>query len=98
MIYSEQSNECLKEIQQLYDYFIDQTKLDPDRCVIFCYDPENKNPEVSKIISSTFMKISHVKCNIESGGSKLKADFSSFISTILNKIHNYKNQKDINIL
>lgn len=49
-------------------------------------------------IASTFMKISHVKCNIESGGSKLKADFSSFISTILNKIHNYKNQKDINIL
>lgn len=44
------------------------------------------------------MKISHVKCNIESSGSKLKADFSSFISTILNKIHNYKNQKDINIL
>ncbi|XP_048263348.1 intraflagellar transport protein 22 homolog isoform X2 [Bombus affinis] len=98
LVYNEKSNECLKEIQQLYDYFIDQTKLDPDRCAIFCYDPEKRNPEISKIISSTFMKVSHVKCNIESGGSKLKADFASFISTILNKMHHYTNQGDKNIL
>ncbi|XP_024220811.1 intraflagellar transport protein 22 homolog isoform X1 [Bombus impatiens] len=98
LVYNEKSNECLKEIQQLYDYFIDQTKLDPDRCAIFCYDPEKRNPEISKIISSTFMKVSHVKCNIESGGSKLKADFASFISTILNKMHHYINQEDKNIL
>ncbi|CAK9797020.1 Intraflagellar transport protein 22 homolog [Anthophora quadrimaculata] len=96
-VYNEKSGECLKEIQQLYDYFIEQTKLGPERCVIFCYDPEKKNPEISKVISSTFVKISHVKCNIESGGNKLKADFSSFISTILNKMHNYTNVKDKNV-
>lgn len=49
-VYNEKSSDCLKEIQQLYDYFIDQTKLDPDRCVIFCYDPEKRNSEISKII------------------------------------------------
>ncbi|KAF3426967.1 hypothetical protein E2986_04237 [Frieseomelitta varia] len=69
-VYNEKSSDCLKEIQQLYDYFI----------------------------ASTFMKISHIKCNIESGGSKLKTDFASFISTILNKMHNYTNQEDKNVL
>ena len=44
------------------------------------------------------MKISHIKCNIESGGSKLKTDFASFISTILIKMHNYTNQEDKNVL
>ncbi|KOC60161.1 Rab-like protein 5 [Habropoda laboriosa] len=96
-VYNDTSNECLKEIQQLYDYFIEQTKLGPEKCVILCYDPEKKNPEISKVISSTFIKVSHVKCNIESGGNKLKADFSSFISTILNKMHNYTNPTDKNI-
>lgn len=57
---------------------------------IYCYFTIN--------IASTFVKVSHVKCNIESGGSKLKADFSSFISTILSKMHNYNEQEDKNIL
>ncbi|XP_003702136.3 intraflagellar transport protein 22 homolog [Megachile rotundata] len=96
LVYSERSNDCLKVLQQLYDYFIDQIKLGPDKCVIFCYDPENKNPEISKIISSTFVKVSHVKCNIESGGNKLRADFSAFLSTILSKMHNYNEQEDKN--
>ncbi|XP_076170089.1 intraflagellar transport protein 22 homolog [Ptiloglossa arizonensis] len=97
-VYSEKSNESLKEIQQLYDYFINQTKLGPDRCVIFCYDPEKKNPEITKIISSTFVKVSHVKCNVESGGNKLKADFSSFINTIVTKMYNYMDQEKKTIL
>ncbi|XP_026673281.1 intraflagellar transport protein 22 homolog, partial [Ceratina calcarata] len=94
-VYNEKSN--LKEIQQIYDYFIEQTKLGPERSVIFCYDPEKKNPEISKIISSTFVKISHVKCNTESGGNKLKSDFASFVNTVLNDMHNYTKQefKDI---
>ncbi|XP_076248159.1 intraflagellar transport protein 22 homolog [Calliopsis andreniformis] len=98
LVYSEKSNDCLKEIQQAYDYFINQTKLGPDKCVIFCYDPEKKNPEISKSISSTFVNVSHVKCNIESGGNKLKSDFSSFISTIVTKMHNYIDQEEKNIL
>ncbi|KZC12120.1 Rab-like protein 5 [Dufourea novaeangliae] len=93
IVYSERSNQCLKEIQQLYDYFVNQTKLGPDKCVIFCYDPEKKNFEISKVISSTFGKVSHVKCNVDSGGNKLKADFSSFISTIVTKMHNYTDQE-----
>ncbi|XP_076621036.1 intraflagellar transport protein 22 homolog [Colletes latitarsis] len=97
-VYSEKSNECLKELQQLYDYFINQTQVGPDRCVIFCYDPEKKNPEISKIISSTFAKVSHVKCNVESGGNKLKSDFSSFINTIVTKMHNYTDPQEKNIL
>lgn len=48
-------------------------------------------------IASTFVKVSHVKCNIESGGSKLRADFSAFLSTILSKMHNYNEQEDKNI-
>ncbi|XP_076671825.1 intraflagellar transport protein 22 homolog [Andrena cerasifolii] len=103
LVYSEKSNDCLKEIQQSYDYFISQTKLGPDRCVIFCYDPDKRHPEISKTISSTFVKVSHVRCNIESGGNKLKADFSSFISTIVTKMYNYtdreaKNNFNENIL
>ncbi|XP_076750691.1 intraflagellar transport protein 22 homolog isoform X2 [Xylocopa sonorina] len=56
LVYNEKSDDCLKEIQQLYDYFIDQTKLGPDKCVIFCYDLENKNPEISKIILQLYFK------------------------------------------
>ncbi|XP_031846679.1 intraflagellar transport protein 22 homolog isoform X1 [Nomia melanderi] len=92
-VYSEQSNECLKQMQELYDYFVNQTKLGSDKCVIFCYDPEKKNPEISKIISSTFVKVSHVKCNVDSGGNKLKADFASFISTIVTKMYNYADEE-----
>ncbi|XP_076225593.1 intraflagellar transport protein 22 homolog isoform X2 [Nomia melanderi] len=78
-VYSEQSNECLKQMQELYDYFVNQTKLGSDKCVIFCYDPEKKNPEISKIIYS--------------GGNKLKADFASFISTIVTKMYNYADEE-----
>ncbi|XP_076279965.1 intraflagellar transport protein 22 homolog [Lasioglossum baleicum] len=98
LMYSEKSNECLKQIQEFYDYFVNQTKLGPDKCVIFCYDPEKKNPEISKIISSTFVKVSHVKCNVDSGGNKLKADFSSFISTIVTKMYNYEDEEMRNML
>ncbi|XP_076658134.1 intraflagellar transport protein 22 homolog isoform X3 [Halictus rubicundus] len=50
LVYSEKSDECLKQIQEFYDYFVNQTKLGPDKCVILCYDPEKKNPEISKMI------------------------------------------------
>ncbi|XP_076658133.1 intraflagellar transport protein 22 homolog isoform X2 [Halictus rubicundus] len=98
LVYSEKSDECLKQIQEFYDYFVNQTKLGPDKCVILCYDPEKKNPEISKMISSTFVKVSHVKCNVDSGGNKLKADFSSFISTIVTKMYNYEDEEMRNML
>ena len=40
------------------------------------------------------MKVSHVRCNIESGGNKLKADFASFISTIVTKMYNYTDHEE----
>ncbi|XP_078047622.1 intraflagellar transport protein 22 homolog [Augochlora pura] len=98
LVYSEKSDECSKQIQEFYDYFVTQTKLGPDKCVILCYDPEKKNPEISKIISSTFVNVSHVKCNVDSGGSKLKTDFSSFISTIVSKLYNYEDEELKNML
>ncbi|KAG7188213.1 hypothetical protein KM043_016083 [Ampulex compressa] len=89
LVYSNNSENCLKELQEFYDYFVDQIKLGPEKCVILCFDPDKKSLEISKIISSTFIKISHIRCNVDEGESKLKSDFSSFLSTLLTKMPQY---------
>lgn len=50
LIYSAKKQNCLKEMQEFYDYFVTQTKLGPDMCVIFCYDPDRTLSELPKAI------------------------------------------------
>lgn len=50
LIYSRRKQNCLKEMQDFYDYFVTQTKLGPEMCVIFCYDPDKTQSELSKSI------------------------------------------------
>ncbi|KAI4501889.1 hypothetical protein M0802_003224 [Mischocyttarus mexicanus] len=98
LIYSAKKQDCLKEMQEFYDYFVTQTKLGPDMCVIFCYDPDKTQSELSKSISSAFPKVSHVRCDIEESGNKLQADFRSFLSSLMTKMQDYVDQEEKTIL
>jgi len=42
--------------------------------------------------ASSFSNVSHVKCNVDDGGDKLKADFRLFLSAIT-KLHEDKEEK-----
>lgn len=98
LIYNAKKQDCLKEMQEFYDYFVVQTKLGPDMCVIFCYDPDKSLLELPKSISSAFPKVSHVKCDTEEHGNKLQADFRSFLSSLMTKMQDYSDQEDKTIL
>lgn len=37
---SERSVDHVRELEQLYDYFVIQPKLEPKNCVVFQYEPE----------------------------------------------------------
>ncbi|XP_020281568.1 intraflagellar transport protein 22 homolog [Pseudomyrmex gracilis] len=82
----------LKELKELYDYFIIGAKLSANNCVIFYYDPDNTS-NMSKMISSSFSHVSHVKCNVDDGGDKLKTDFRLFLSALLTKFQEDKEEK-----
>lgn len=81
-------------MQEFYDYFVTQTKLGPDMCVIFCYDPDKSLPELSKSISSSFPKVSHVRCDTDENGNKLQADFRSFLSSLMTKMQDYSEPEE----
>lgn len=43
--------------------------------------------------ASSFSNVSHVKCNVNDGGDKLKADFRLFLSALMAKLHEGKEEK-----
>lgn len=49
-------------------------------------------------LANTFAKISQVNCNVEEGGNKLRADFQSFLTTLMTKIQEKFEQEENQIL
>lgn len=45
------------------------------------------------IKASSFSNVSHVKCNVDDGGDKLKTDFRLFLSTLMTKLQENKEEK-----
>ncbi|XP_032664501.1 intraflagellar transport protein 22 homolog [Odontomachus brunneus] len=93
LVYNAQMQDSSKELKEFYDYFINGSKLGPNSCVIFLFDPDNAGPNASKIISSSFSSVSHVKCNVDDGGDKLKTDFRLFLSALMTKLLEDKEEK-----
>ncbi|XP_012224917.1 intraflagellar transport protein 22 homolog [Linepithema humile] len=93
LVYSAKRQNSLKELKEFYDYFVNGPKLGPNSCVIFYFDPDNATSSTSKIISSSFSHVSHVKCNVDNNGDQLKADFQLFLSALIRKMHDDKEEK-----
>lgn len=93
LVYNAKVQDSLKELREFYDYFINGAKLEPNNCVIFHFDANSAPSNASKVISSSFPNISHVKCNVEDGGDKLKADFRLFLSALMSKLREDKEEK-----
>lgn len=63
---------------------------------IFFLNSIKQNLLISKfyiIKASSFSNISHVKCNVDDGGDKLKTDFRLFLSTLMTKLQENKEEK-----
>ncbi|XP_011176155.1 intraflagellar transport protein 22 homolog [Solenopsis invicta] len=93
LVYSAKTQDSSKKLKEYYDYFVSGAKLGPNSCVIFFYDPDNTTSSTLKTISSTFSNVSHVKCNVDDDGDKLKADFRLFLSALIIKLHEGKEEK-----
>jgi len=53
LVYSTKTQDSSKELKELYDYFVNEAKLEPNSCVIFYFDPDNIS-NTSKIICKYF--------------------------------------------
>ncbi|XP_070169796.1 intraflagellar transport protein 22 homolog [Polyergus mexicanus] len=92
-VYSTKTQDSLRQLKEFYDYFVSEAKLGPNNCVIFFFDSDNTTSSASKIVSSSFSNVSHVKCNVDDGGDKLKTDFRLFLSTLMTKLQENKEEK-----
>ncbi|XP_048505037.1 intraflagellar transport protein 22 homolog, partial [Athalia rosae] len=96
-VHNAKSHDYLHELDQLYDYFVNQTKLGPTNCVIFCYNNENLVITPGKM-SSKLARVSQVSCNVEEGANKLKVDFQSFLGTLMSNLQEHTDQEEISII
>ncbi|XP_018392326.1 PREDICTED: intraflagellar transport protein 22 homolog [Cyphomyrmex costatus] len=92
LVYSAKMQDSSRKLKEYYDYFVSGAKLGPNSCVIFFFDPDNTATSASKNILSSFSNVSHVKCNVDDGGDKLKADFRLFLSALITR-HEDKEEK-----
>ncbi|XP_012273061.1 intraflagellar transport protein 22 homolog [Orussus abietinus] len=97
-VYNEKSQDYPRELEQLYDYFVNQTRLGPNACVVLYFDPENDSPEAPKKLPSTFAKVAQVSCNVQESGEKLKRDFQSYLGTLVTRLQEHTDQEENNIV
>ncbi|CAB3261488.1 unnamed protein product [Arctia plantaginis] len=79
-----------REMELFYNYFVSQPKLSAKQCVLFYNCTEDRDDQqemVSLNLSHTFSKVSQVTINLKTGGSRLKIDFSNYITSILQSIN-----------
>lgn len=50
LVYSAKIQDSSRQLKEFYDYFINGTKLGPNNCVIFVFNPDNTASSASKII------------------------------------------------
>ncbi|XP_047029849.1 intraflagellar transport protein 22 homolog isoform X1 [Helicoverpa zea] len=76
-----------REMELLYNYFVSQPKLSAKQCVLFynCTDDQEEMDSLS--LSPTFSKVSQVAINLKTGGNRLKIDFASYITSVLQSIN-----------
>ncbi|XP_015599878.1 intraflagellar transport protein 22 homolog [Cephus cinctus] len=97
-VYNSKSREYTRELEQFYDYFVNQTRLGAKSCVVFYFDPDQNSLDAPKKISATFARVSQVSCNVEEGGNKLKTDFQAFLGTLISNMQEYTDQEENNIM
>ncbi|XP_022813978.1 intraflagellar transport protein 22 homolog [Spodoptera litura] len=76
-----------REMELLYNYFVSQPKLSTKQCVMFYNCTDEQEDMDSLNLSPTFSKVSQVAINLKTGGSRLKIDFASFITSVLQMIN-----------
>ncbi|XP_033226272.1 intraflagellar transport protein 22 homolog [Belonocnema kinseyi] len=96
-VHGPKSQDKSREMEQFYEYFVNQTKLGPKSCLLLYYDPENSS-EMPKKLWPNFAKMSQISCNLEEDGNKLKIDFQAYISALLTKLQETTDQEEINIV
>lgn len=47
-VYDSKSQDYIRDLEQLYDYFVNQTRLGPTNCLVFYYNRENNGIEIPK--------------------------------------------------
>ncbi|KAF7995112.1 hypothetical protein HCN44_004584 [Aphidius gifuensis] len=97
-VYNKKNDDNVRAMEKLYDYFVTKMKIQDKNCVIFYFDADKSPIYAPKQISNTFAKISQVNCNVEEGGNKLRADFQSFLTTLMTKIQEKFEQEENQIL
>ncbi|XP_046617326.1 intraflagellar transport protein 22 homolog [Neodiprion virginianus] len=97
-VHNGKSQDYVRELEQLYDYFVNQTGLGPTNCVIFHHDQDNISVEIPKKMSPKLSRISQVSCNTEEGANKLKVDFQSFLGTLISKLQEHTDQEEMSLM
>ncbi|XP_075978157.1 intraflagellar transport protein 22 homolog [Anticarsia gemmatalis] len=76
-----------REMELLYNYFVSQPNLSAKQCVLFYNCTDDQEEMDSLNLSPTFSKVSQVAINLKSGGTRLKIDFSNYITSVLQSIN-----------
>ncbi|KAJ0176604.1 hypothetical protein K1T71_007783 [Dendrolimus kikuchii] len=76
-----------REMELLYNYFVSQPKLLAKQCVLFYNCTDEQDDVESLNLSSTFSKVSLVAINWKNEGSRLKMDFSNYITSVLQSLN-----------
>lgn len=99
-VHNPSSGDHARDLELLYNYFITQTGFSHKNCVVFANQKQlaDKDVKYSSKLLNTFSRVPQVPVNIEESGNRLRADFSSFIASVLGGLRDRSEQEELNII
>nr|CAD7425444.1 unnamed protein product [Timema monikensis] len=99
-VYNPSAHDHSHELELLYNDFVIQTNFSPKNCLVIAYQKQTADREAKNItkLSSTFSRIAQVTGNVEESTNKLRADFNTFLTSILGGLGERNEQEELNII
>lgn len=99
-VYNPSSEDHARDLELLYNYFVTQTGFSYKNCVVFANQkqPADKDVKHSSKLLNTFSRVPQVSVSVEESGNRLRADFNSFIASVLGGLKDRTEQEELNII
>ncbi|XP_063238590.1 intraflagellar transport protein 22 homolog [Bacillus rossius redtenbacheri] len=100
LVYNPSAPDHPRELELLHSYFVAQAGLGPGQCLLVAHlrQAADRDARASVKLSNALARLKQVSWNTDEGSSRLRADFSGFVETLLGQASSRSDQEELGIL
>lgn len=98
LVFNPESQDQARQLDALHEAFVRAPGLQESNCVVFAHFLSLNRDRRGAQLSHKFSKIPQLEVNLEDEGARLRTDFQTFLSTVVEGMSQNRDQEEISII